>query len=320
MFFGKKTQAELDAAFLKAVGRHKFDKAKKLLTQGANVLAVDAEGNTALHKLAGYCPYEYSFEMDPVGSFIDFLISRQLDINALNHQGQNCLYSLAPIGRRAEKADWMMHLLVRRGASRYIQDLSGMTLLHAMAFHGVQGFVDECSSSIDKQDKVGCYPHDMAQAGGYPVLAQDLLAKFEKKTGRSVVLKNKPVLRPSRERAPPPRAVRPPPPPPRPCSDPVVAPEDRWFLMTSEEVAHVSVTQALGYKITETFNFHSRTHTKIVHNMETKTDTVIDRSFDECPDKIILEDAYHELVRLDGKADRNSIYGRVLKKDAPGGI
>src|SRR5690349_2406238 len=113
MLFSK-NQEKLDAAFLDAVSRHKYKKAKALLKEGADIFAADEEGNTAIHKLAsgvlkkGDCD-ETRFDLLSkvfrdgggrqyselkIDEFLCFLINQRLDINAQNRKGETCLHLL----------------------------------------------------------------------------------------------------------------------------------------------------------------------------------------------------------------------------------
>lgn len=308
MLFGKKTQEELDVALLVAAGKHNFDKARKLLAQGASLQARDSEGNTVLHKLSAYCPESsHSWKLrDPllIAEFVSFLVNQKFDMNARNKRGQTCLHVAVNPHESILATVQMMNILIERGAEAGAKDNEGKTILHLFAYHGLPSEHDiKWFSDIQdfqkkrliplaaEADNEGKYPHDAAIAGQHHALSLVLRSVYENALQKPVALQCKP------EAAPVPV---------------------KWILVEAGEVARVSFKEALGYKLTETFNFHTRVYTKIVHNMETKTDTVVDKSFDEYPDKTIFEDAYRELTRLDGKADKSSIYGQVLDKAGRG--
>jgi ankyrin repeat protein len=93
-------------------------------------------------------------------------------------------------------------------------------------------------------------------------------------------------------------------------------PDPGWRLVTGDEVAHVAIKETVGYRITEIFNFSARTYTHIASNLETKTESQSVKAFSELDNAEFIDKAYHELVRLGGKAE----YGDIVKKklQAPG--
>ncbi|MEZ0225851.1 MAG: ankyrin repeat domain-containing protein [Alphaproteobacteria bacterium] len=86
-----------------------------------------------------------------------------------------------------------------------------------------------------------------------------------------------------------------------------------WRLLAGEEVAHVAVKDAVGYRVTEIFNFAARTYTHIASNLETKAESQSIKSFSELDNAEYLDRAYRELVRLGGKAE----FGDAGKKKLP---
>ena len=307
MFKGK-TQEERDAAFLKEVGQHNFKKAQKLLKKGANVLAQDAGGNTAFHKLAGADDYKSAEETD---QFVYFLLTQNLDIHARNNQGQPCLHLVAEkehCGRWYYKT-WldaisivgdpffsckgpeMAGILLKRGARIGDQDGSGRTLLHVAAAKGDEDMVVAClkadPSLIAVQDNEGKYPYQIvtAESSKHYDLLQGLYKKLKDYQAPEVQSESA-----------------------APVSD------DNWVLLKPDQVAHVSIEKAIGYKLTEIFNFSKRTYARITHNLETKADVSETRGFDEFPDRTLFAKARQELLRLGGEANESSVYGQVLDK------
>ncbi|MCE9508483.1 MAG: ankyrin repeat domain-containing protein [Alphaproteobacteria bacterium] len=304
--FRRKTQQELDAAFLEAVNWHDFKQAQKLLKKGANVLAQDAGGNTAFHRLTGAANYEAENE---INEFAFFLQGQGLDIHARNKQGQACLHLVAEkVHPRVRAEDWsryfircdgpgMMGILLKRGARVGDRDNSGRTVLHAAAALGDADMVNAClkidTSLITTQDNEGKYPYQavVAQSVKHHDFLQGLKAKLERCQTPKV-----------EESAVAPAAS---------VSD------DNWVLLKPDQVAHVSVEKAIGYKLTEIFNFSSRTYARITHNLETKADVTETRGFDEFSDKSAFAAAREELLRLGGQADEGSVHGQVLDKKRP---
>jgi hypothetical protein len=59
------------------------------------------------------------------------------------------------------------------------------------------------------------------------------------------------------------------------------AANEKWCISMPGEVAHVIEKNALGYRITETFNFQTRVYTQIARNIETNAESQVMRMFDE---------------------------------------
>ena len=81
-------------------------------------------------------------------------------------------------------------------------------------------------------------------------------------------------------------------------------------LNDPSQITHIS--DIPGYKLTEVFNFSARTCIKIVQNLETKSEGIETKNFDDFSDKASLQEAYVALIKLGGKADENAVFGAVL--------
>lgn len=91
-----------------------------------------------------------------------------------------------------------------------------------------------------------------------------------------------------------------------------------WYKLDDMQIAHVSVFEPIGYKITEIFNFSARERTRIYHNLTTKTDAPETQAFDDIAEKAPIEKALAKLRELGGRATEDSIYGRgVFKPSLP---
>ena len=335
MFFFKKTQAELDAAFLEAVGEYNFKKAKKLLAKGANAFARDADGDTALHQLAvgdpnrGDCHKEYGPpRYDKLDEFICFLLNKKVEINAVNKTGKTCLHYVAANERDGygEMAGILLNRgadpnipdlegrtplhcaaseiagndLIRNGAHVNVQDRSGKTPLHVAASKGQSElahlYIRKDRSAVAVKDKLGRYPHDSAIAG---------LAGHHALSRHLLNLFN--AYNADLQKAQKQKDLE---------RSAASASNSAWILLTPEQVAHVKIEKSLGYKLTEVFNFHARTYTLITQNIETRVEGTIVKSFDDFSDKTLLKDGYREFIRLGGKADEGTIYRQTLNKGA----
>ena len=89
---------------------------------------------------------------------------------------------------------------------------------------------------------------------------------------------------------------------------------DPWTLLSPDRVAFTTVEKAIGYKLTEVFNFSARTYTQVTHNLNSKAEASAVKTFDEFTDKTPIEKAHAALERLGGTAQESLISGPVLEK------
>lgn len=103
---------------------------------------------------------------------------------------------------------------------------------------------------------------------------------------------------------------------PAPVSE--VAPlSDEWRKLPGERIAHVAVEEAIGYRITEIFNFSAREKTTLYRNLESNAETVETRGFDAIGDKAPIEQALEEPRKRGGISEPSSVTGFEKKKLAP---
>jgi hypothetical protein len=336
MSFFKRTQQELDAAFLQAVADYKFNKAKRLLKRGASILACDADGNTALHKMAKNNPDNGDCHRDIFGAnyrvadeFVCFLLKQNVQINAVNKYGKTCLhYSAANPDDDETK---ITIILLNRGANPNIPDQAGKVPLHYVLMERTAIKLIDNGARVTIQDNEGKTPLHLSAAKG-----EDNLVYLYLKTDKSSV-----AIRDKNDKYPYQSAID------GPAGHHMLSRfllnqlhiynhavqtaqkkkeqekasaalfSNGWVLLEPEKVAHVDVQKSLGYKLTEIFNFHARTYTVITQNLETKAEMSVVKSFDDFPDPTILKDGYRELIRLGGKAEENVIYKQSLNKNSP---
>ena len=97
-----------------------------------------------------------------------------------------------------------------------------------------------------------------------------------------------------------------------------VAPlSDAWRKLPGERIAHVAVEEAIGYRITEIFNFSAREKTTLYRNLESNAETVETRGFDAIGDKAPIEQALEELRKRGGVSEPSSVTGFEKKKLTP---
>ncbi|MDF3023434.1 MAG: ankyrin-like [Alphaproteobacteria bacterium] len=111
-----------------------------------------------------------------------------------------------------------------------------------------------------------------------------------------------------------------------PALDPEAAPaavaeaaplSDAWRKLPGERIAHVAVEEAIGYRITEIFNFSAREKTTLYRNLESNAETVETRGFDAIGDKAPIEQALEELRKRGGVSEPSSVTGFEKKKLTP---
>ena len=92
-----------------------------------------------------------------------------------------------------------------------------------------------------------------------------------------------------------------------------------WIKVTEDTIAHTVFGESLGYRLTEVFNFSSRTYVYITQNLETKAENKTLTVFDEFGNKSFLLNALEELKKQGGTAEESSISGKIhLAKDSFG--
>ncbi len=79
-------------------------------------------------------------------------------------------------------------------------------------------------------------------------------------------------------------------------------PVEGWHLTAKDEVSAVTEKAAIGYRLTEIFNFGAGTYTRIAHNIKTGAESQSLRFMDEFPNRAALDAAREMLVKLGGEA------------------
>jgi len=82
-----------------------------------------------------------------------------------------------------------------------------------------------------------------------------------------------------------------------------------WHLTAPDEVAHVSDKAAIGYRLTEIFNFSGGVYTRIARNLETGAESQTMRLFDEFGDNTLLVEAQKQLASKGGKMPAARVIG-----------
>ncbi len=226
-----------------------------------------------------------------------------------------------------------VELLIGKGATVDAEIRYDGTLLHMAARKGsveiATMLLEKTPALLQLKDKTGNTALHEAAAYGYPEFVDFMIRKgldpnqknFENRTALSLAQKASqtevaellkpyaPVRTPvetalaDTEQTPPPAAL-----PPAPAQ------EDPWKKLPGERIARIAVEEAIGYRITEIFNFSAREKTTLYHNLDTKSETVETRGFSDLGDRSTLETALAELQKRGGRSDVSSISGIDKKK------
>lgn len=89
--------------------------------------------------------------------------------------------------------------------------------------------------------------------------------------------------------------------------------DDGWHLTAPEEIAHVTDKAAIGYRLTEIFNFKVGVYTRIARNIETGAESQTMRLFDEFSQNTLLLEAQEKLQELGGTLPSVSVVNGLGK-------
>ncbi|MDE1152650.1 MAG: ankyrin repeat domain-containing protein [Micavibrio sp.] len=86
-------------------------------------------------------------------------------------------------------------------------------------------------------------------------------------------------------------------------SEPVAVADgaEGWHLTASDEVSSISQKTAIGYKLTEIFNFGAGIYTRIARNLDTGAESQSVKFFDEFSNRAALDAAKAALLELGGQ-------------------
>jgi hypothetical protein len=164
----------------------------------------------------------------------------------------------------------IVKLLVEKGADVNAQLRDGNTALHLAAVHG---YANLALYLVEKGANVAMTNGNLNTAADvaekeYPGLAALIRGKAQPDTSKPLAV------------------------------------DTGWRLLAADEIAHVTVKEPVGYRITEIFNFTARTYAHIACNLESRAESQSIKSFSELESGALLDKAHAELIRLGGCAER----------------
>jgi hypothetical protein len=163
----------------------------------------------------------------------------------------------------------LVKLLCEKGANVDAQSDSGWTPLHNAAYWGrgpVMEYLLERGADAQKTDNRMNTPADIATKEGYPRIADWLEG----------------------------RVATPEPEPQQPAA------QTGWQKTAADEIARISEKPAIGYRMTEIFNFSAAQYTHIAANLATGAESQHQRDFDSFSEQAMLRQAMDELLSRGG--------------------
>lgn len=88
---------------------------------------------------------------------------------------------------------------------------------------------------------------------------------------------------------------------PEPVAEPIPVPASDWIKTDDNEIAHVQEKTAIGYLLTEIFNFNRQTYTCLTRNIKTDVESQLQRDFSDFASRHILveaAEAYHKITGI----------------------
>ena len=222
------------------------------------------------------------------------LLDRGVDVNANLGSGRTPLHLAVDV--RAPKE--IVALLIARGAKVNALKEYQWAPIHDAAYRGnFDAVVELLKGGADPnlRTEEGKTAYGWAVARKAPEVAE-LLAPYMKKVVELAQEKNLKV------------------------PDAAPEPPGGWMKLSDCEIARSVTHAALGYRLTDIFNFEERERIRIVNNLATRADQVQSVSFDDFTDRAAIESARQELLKRGGSAPAEGPDLRKLPRPAaPGG-
>lgn len=245
------------------------------------------------------------------------LLDKGVDANATDSEDRSLLYHAISNGNRDAAL-----LLLDKGARVDAPDGGEGTLLHFAARNGsveiCQMLLEKNPALLNKKNSTGSTAMHAAAERGHEDVIRFLVSQganpaeknYNNRTPLYIAQQNRQedaatLLRSLMPVVALPAAVEP------------QGEEGLWRKLPGERIARVTEESAIGYRITEIFNFAARERTTLYQNLETKSETAETRGFDQIGDKAALTQALAELRARGGVSDASSL--NALGKPKLGG-
>lgn len=241
------------------------------------------------------------------------LLERGVDIAAKDSDGNTALMFAVKNGNFD-----MAELLINNKADANEKNKNGDTLLLVAAANGYTSIVDlllKAGAVVDEKSKAGNTPFIvavsrgaveitrlLAEAGANPDQSDNkgrsalTLAQYQEYTEIAKIiqeasLKRKKTIASSNNE------------------------DDKWVLLGTDKVAHITTHPEIQRKLTEIFNFESRHQMTITENLYTTAETTPSPiCFDQLPQPL-LKKAFEKFTQLGGIADKNFVMSSAITLD-----
>ncbi len=328
-FFSSDKPENLAKLLQKAVVENEVNTAVTLVERGA-----DIEGTP------GFCPLEYAIKKDQtrmveallkaganpnrhVGVDSTLLMKAleswrfEIALNLLQYGADPNFHALngaMPLAFGIEKyRTSAVAKMVEKSAEVNLPDANGNYPLHAVMQYGganMARLLLDHGAAIDAVDKNGATALHLAARAGYAETVILLLERGADATIADKEMKTPAVYAQQKEyhglaailrgETPAPLAKQ--------------ASAGGWKLVADDEVARVTLKNAVGYRVMEIFNFTARTYTQVLRNLDSGAESQAVKSFSAVSEGGLVGAARDALVRLGGHAaDRG-----FEKKKLPG--
>jgi hypothetical protein len=250
------------------------------------------------------------------------LLDKGVDANATDGEDRSLLYHAISNGNRDAAL-----LLLDKGARVDAPDGGEGTLLHFAARNGsveiCQTLLEKNPALLNKKNSTGSTAMHAAAERGHEDVIRFLVSQganpaeknYNNRTPLYIAQQHR-----QEDAATLLRSLMPVAAPAPAVSATAAAPEPEsglWRKLPGERIARVTEESAIGYRITEIFNFAARERTTLYQNLETKSETAETRGFDQIGDKVALTQALAELRARGGVSDASSL--NALGKPKLGG-
>jgi len=175
----------------------------------------------------------------------------------------------------------LVKLLHEKGANLNAQSETGWSPLHNAAYWGrgpVIQYLMEHGADVNLRDSRMNTAADIALKEGYPRVAE--LLRGETSAA-------------AEEKTP-----------------------EGWQKTADDEIAHVCDKPAIGYRITEIFNFRAAQYTHIAANLKTGAESQSQRDFADFSETAVLREAMEMLLSLEGKVSAD-MQAKMSGKNMP---